>query len=486
MIFFTLLISCDNSDAVDAAEVPDCSEIEGKSWVKGDGSMSNPFQIESVEHLYYLAQKVNDTLAIIPNDFKNKYFKLVSDIDLGCKSWNPIGGQKPYSFEGYFDGNNKTITNVTINSPDKKYVGFFGAMGYYSTIENLNLKGDIIGGNYVGAIAGLSESIRITNCSFTGNITGNNYVGGLVGLKSNYGANVAYIKNCMVKGTVKGSAYLGGIAGSSSKNEIENCSVNLTSFDATDTGGGITGSSSNDKIINCSFVGDIRGKNHLGGVSGSASYTNIEFCNFNGSIVGFYRIGGIVGIASLYTKISKCHNKGVIEATGTVAGGIVGELYNSTIELSYNIGNIKAVKRCGGIVGRCSALNYSKSRIENCYNTGQLTGAFYVGGIIGGAGGSISEIYYCYNIGSVPNTNIYVGDNDYIATHDEDGYYIITVSCYYLGGDKKYSRQGISKSILEMKSETFINELNGASITSWMADKTSTINSGYPILYWQK
>ena len=490
IIFYTVLFSC-GSETVnpsDNEEVPiesDCKEIIPSIWVKGNGSISNPYQIETAEHLFYLAQKVNDTLSTNANDYRSKYFKLVSDIDLNCKSWTPIGGLKTnYVFDGHFDGNNKSITNMNINYPDKQYVGFFGIIGYNSSIENLNLKGDISGGDFVGGIVGTSNSKSIINSSFTGNITGNDNVGGLIGFEISNG--IILIENCSFNGTIKGNIKTGGIIGRSVRNTLENCSVNLTSLNAKVEVGGITGYSSGDTIKNCFSLGDIGGENMVGGVTGWAEFsTNIEDSNFNGSLSGKTKIGGIVGYLSGNSKISKCYNKGLIETSGVEVGGIVGNLYNGTVELSYNIGNISGIARCGGIVGRCDALNNKISYVENCYNAGQIICNSLAAGIVGGAG--IANINYCYNIGLVPNTSRGISGNDNIVVYDYDGF-STTVNvdfCYFLEGDNQFSTDGISKSISEMKSGTFVNELNGTTNILWKSDISLNVNNGFPILNWQ-
>ena len=66
--------------------------------------------------------------------------------------------------EYYNDGNNKTISNLTINNSSNSTVGLFGCIED-GTVENLTLSGATITGNdYVGGIAGQSISSTIQNC----------------------------------------------------------------------------------------------------------------------------------------------------------------------------------------------------------------------------------------------------------------------------------------------------------------------------------
>ena len=102
--------------------------------------------------------------------------KLTADIDLSdfChaaddskieKSWVPIGNSNN-KYQGTFDGNNKTITNLYINASQLN-VGLFGCT-YEGTIKNLTF-----------------EYANVTNT--------NNYVGVLVG-KAFWGSTLQNIK----------------------------------------------------------------------------------------------------------------------------------------------------------------------------------------------------------------------------------------------------------------------------------------------------
>ena len=90
------------------------------SWTKGDGSKNNPYQIESISHLQFLAEKVNSG-----ESYENTYFILVNDLDLSAVcgyigsdtiSWMPIGDEK-HPFKGNFNGGNHQIKNLFIQKP---------------------------------------------------------------------------------------------------------------------------------------------------------------------------------------------------------------------------------------------------------------------------------------------------------------------------------------------------------------------------------
>ncbi len=87
------------------------------SWTKGNGTPGNPYQIENVAHLQYLAEQVNKG-----NTYADTFFILTNHLDLSSVcgingsdtvSWTPIGNEKN-PFKGVFKGGNHTINNLFI------------------------------------------------------------------------------------------------------------------------------------------------------------------------------------------------------------------------------------------------------------------------------------------------------------------------------------------------------------------------------------
>lgn len=108
------------------------------SWTKGSGTETNPYQIETAEHLAYLTQSTKDW-----TNYKDEYFILANNIDLGGKEWMPIGLDKDEAFRGNFDGNGKTIANLYIKSTTLKYAGLFGYI-HGGEIKNLGIVGEVV------------------------------------------------------------------------------------------------------------------------------------------------------------------------------------------------------------------------------------------------------------------------------------------------------------------------------------------------------
>jgi len=94
----------------------------------GDGTMANPWQIATLDNLYWLSQTTTEWVA-------DKYFIQTADIDAANTStWSSGAGFSPVGtaalpFYGNYDGDSKTISNLHINRPTLADVGLFGYVG---------------------------------------------------------------------------------------------------------------------------------------------------------------------------------------------------------------------------------------------------------------------------------------------------------------------------------------------------------------------
>ena len=229
-------------------------------------------------------------------------------------SWDPIGNSDN-KYQGTFDGNGKTISNLYINVTSG-YAGFFGYANEGGCIKNITFDNakvkstndDYCIGILVGAAGSCIENIKtLVNCS----VEGKNYVGGIVGkAKGN-------ISNCENHAMVKGSYTVGGIAGSSE--------------------------GSGTSISSCANYGDVKGTgNRVGGMVGYFDLGTIQNCANYGNIMGSDVVGNLIGYAT------KCHldnvlGTGNVTATSTSAnrvGLLVGHIINSSSTasgiLAYN------------------------------------------------------------------------------------------------------------------------------------------------------
>ena len=130
-----------------------CLNAQTATPPEGDGSAQNPYQIATLENLYWLTQNSNQW---------NKQFIQTADINAhDSKNWDkgkgfsPIGSESN-PFTGYYNGNDHTIENVTINRTNTDYIGVFGYVsGGALTIENLGVTDANVGGrNFTGILIG--------------------------------------------------------------------------------------------------------------------------------------------------------------------------------------------------------------------------------------------------------------------------------------------------------------------------------------------
>jgi hypothetical protein len=203
----------------------------------GTGEPCDPYQIATAADLIALGET--------PADY-DKHFILTSDIDLdpnlsGGKVFDnavispirgfarPIGPVRPI-FTGVFDGNGRTIRNLTIRGKD--YLGLFGALGPSSAVSNLGLEAvDVNGtGTGIASLASYNYYGCVVGCYSVGAVRGLSLVGGFV--SCNYGN----IINCYDAGAVSGYDTVGGFVGNNIGNISNSHSISRVSGNQ-DTGG---------------------------------------------------------------------------------------------------------------------------------------------------------------------------------------------------------------------------------------------------------
>ncbi len=160
-----------------------------------DTQTSTVTEIATVADLQAFASAVNDG-----ETYAGKTVKLTADIDLANIQWQPIGGDSVY-FAGEFDGNGKTISNLT-NTQDISRKGLFGLVEkcyiHDLTLKNVKFSGDTTGAR-IGALAGnlqyynVIENVTVDGLDYDLNDT-DGLIGGLAGYSW-----TSYVKNCVVK-----------------------------------------------------------------------------------------------------------------------------------------------------------------------------------------------------------------------------------------------------------------------------------------------
>ncbi len=334
--------------------------------LKGEGTESNPYLVESGADLAYIAGEVNKVAAKAMT-FSGKYFKLTQSIDLNGHELF-IGGSSEWAtrqiFAGMFDGNHCTIR------------GLKNSRSLFAAVEGGWLK----------------------NLSVYGTVTGAGNLGGIVG----YVANGGILENLTSYVTVNGTSTLGGIVANAENNAstVINC-VNYGNVTGSSWNiGGIAGSGGHD-VLGCVNFGNVHstGSDNIGGIAGTTKNTgSISDCYNYGNISSVHgRVGGIVGW--LNKLVVNCVNYGSINA-GWDSGGVVGyvnEGESAVIKNCINNGNVKGNTGIGGIFGFNHA-SAGSILIKDCINNGEVAGTWGVGGI---AGNTKAEISGCVNNGKL-------------------------------------------------------------------------------------
>ncbi len=245
----------------------------GQAVANGVVKSGNTYLISSAEGLQWFNDQANKN----GKSFGGTTVKLTCDIDMQNAAWLPAGQNFKYDyadlgysntvqFNGVFDGNGKTISNIKItgltgdqvnalsttvpagssNSDHSMYsVGFIGYAN--GTVKNLTIKNsEVVGFHYVGTILGYSDAASLIDNCHVENVTVSashlsedqcgDKVGGIVG-NLNDTVSGADIKNCSVKNSeITGSRDVGQVIGCAQNgSSYENCTaVNVTVSDAGD------------------------------------------------------------------------------------------------------------------------------------------------------------------------------------------------------------------------------------------------------------
>uniref|UniRef100_UPI003FEED476 hypothetical protein n=1 Tax=Prevotella sp. TaxID=59823 RepID=UPI003FEED476 len=296
----------------------------GGAWAqtppsKGDGSADKPYKISTAAELAWFRDQVNSgnnrVSATLTEDIDLAEFCHAADGTTYTDelSWTPITW-----FQGTFDGNGKTISNLYINATSN-YTGFFG-YAYVGSIKNItfdNARVKNTGGYNFGILVGNAGSCIIENIKTLANcsVEGENYVGGIAGVAN------GNISNCENRATVKGIRYLGGVVAAYFGNSITSCANYGVVTGSGESVGGIAGYFNSGTIQNSANYGDVTGTDNVGNLIGLA-----EECNLN----------NVLGTGNVTATSAKLAGLlvGNIRKSSSTASGILA--YNSSAKLTIN------------------------------------------------------------------------------------------------------------------------------------------------------
>ena len=366
-------------------------------------------------------------------------------------------------FAGNFDGKDKSLSNLYINSTSK--AAFFGLIDKSIEIKNLslvscNIKGKEQAAGLVGFAAG---NLKINNISVSGNIEStstSDYAGGIIG----FATFDLEINNCSNSSNVTSNSITGGIISMNSSNNIviNNCwNSGVIISSSSGSAGGIAGQCKG-KITNCYNTREVNSSAAAGGIIGVDNGGSIINC-YNKGIIESTVSGGIFGNCGSNLEIVNCFNNGEIQGNG-IAGGIQGSGSNTVISNCYNFKGITSNNKAGGISGEAKS-------ITKCFNSGKVEvkgDSNPVGGITGGINGG--SITYCHNTGSVIGGSINGEIHPYLQVDNTNDYLKkdVNATTYKNAVEKTQAEMDEIMSV-----QNFVNLMNSY-VTGNNADSTKT------------
>lgn len=523
------------------------------TYLRGAGTEDNPFLISSPNDLAYFRKQVADSAGKITYYANNNtsstaktktanvsFYKLTCDIYYNdpngdeWKSWTAsvaptngggsvhtwaspgYGDETTRRFQGHFDGDGHTIYGLYIVQTDQNCVGFLGT-ARYATITDLTLsKGFVKGANLVGGFVGKAMvGVDLVNCTSYLRVRGTNGVGGLVGGNAVNGSSLSSdiditseasipsfaVYNCINKASVSGTKFVGGVVGyvsaGAARVQIEKCRNSAAVTADTSCAGGILGGTykvdgyGHGTVRDCVNSGKITGGtgSFTGGIVGCGRAVDIYSCTNSGTVgmtgkyVGGISGGGNTADALANGKIVNCYNSADVTGT-TYAGGIVGVAKSINVNSCANVGNVTGTSYVGGISGRSGGASDKRdTELYDCYNTGSVTstdGSITVAGIVGEAycEGTVDDNKYvkvkrCVNIGAVSSGNALAYSTSTLQTADGSGLFVyrFAATCFGLSGVNS-AFDGCTE-VETLSSPAVLKKLNSETGGTWSA--------GYPL-----
>ncbi|OYP64809.1 GLUG motif-containing protein [Prevotella sp. P2-180] len=312
------------------------AEVTTSQPKNGDGSAMSPYEITTAAELAWFRDWVN---AGNPTACA----RLEADIDMSsvCHaanesksvaelSWEPISDWSKVSasgkfWYGTFDGNNKTISNLYINTTAQRS-GLFG----YITNKDASERGSV-------------KNIKFENVSVTSSAYG-------LGVLAGQAINTDISGITVNSGTVNGTEYCGGIVGYLGGSSLSGCInkidiVGGSSDDNTNIGGIVGSAEGSCSITNCANYGDVKGNRMVGGIAGSADETTIENVFSSGDVTCIVTISSVTCTGLVVGNITQ---------NVTISGNVI---YNSEANLSY--GTTQQAAKAFGYIYSSSAVTES-------------------------------------------------------------------------------------------------------------------------------
>jgi hypothetical protein len=362
-----------------------CGEASMATFALGDGTSVDPYIVTN-----------SAQLAALTLNNSSVHYRQECDLDLvaaGYTNWPGIG-TGTNKFQGVYDGNSKTISNVSISVSTAGRGLFNQTSG--SAISNLSLDSVTIRGatfDDIGGLIGVAFNTSVSSVTVSGLTMSRlgGRIGGLIGnlrLSSGHSS----IEDVSLTGSINATRFLGGVvgniewdSGSSATLAMSAVVSNLEITSEKDDVGGVIGRfrvPSDYASINLSDV--------------SASGSIKPFIQSNGNLsFGGTKVGGLIGnidvdggefiIASGFADVS-------VSATSAYVGGLIGRLhgagYSATISSSVAYGDVTGSSQVGGLIGEFDLGTGSSALISDA----EAHGAVSTSGSSGESGGLVGRV----------------------------------------------------------------------------------------------
>lgn len=369
------------------------------SGQNGKGTSANPFRISTIAQWQQLESD---------DRHWDKQYILQNDLDFAGEERTPVGTfLKP--FTGRFNGNDKTLKNFKLSTPEVDN-GLFGMIGTGGRVISLTLENVLVGGggssgalagrvreggidechvrevqvhgHTVGGLVGKLEGTKLEECSAEGQVQSTGPSGGLVGAAlpwdNGAGALISEIRQCEVSGgKATGTRQIGGLVGLSEAAQIFDCTVDAE-VEGTDKVGGLAGHQIRGFIAGCTVQADCSASDDVGGIAGLIEGESwIQFSSFTGQVTCAYENGGGLAGRSLEGSFNSCTVDGTVTGKD-YTGGLVGKASDSFFQFCEFDGTVFGSTNTGGFVGFLTASNVVFGEVK-----GSVTGKQETGGIVG-------------------------------------------------------------------------------------------------------
>jgi len=254
-----------------------------------------------------------EAICNIPGSSKKQY-ELTADIDFGGKTskcWGKID-----NFTGTFNGNNHTISNLTVTSKSGKLD--CGTI-YVSESGKSNESSKVNGLGFVQMNNGVIENLRFDHIDIVTKQDSYQFIGVVAAYNAGT-INNCLVTNCTITTTEEsgGLCYVGGVVGYDNSGEISNVAFINTEDDVV----------FNIKSERC-YLGGIAGESYAANINNVYVYQQDKDVDRCGGILGVAEAleGGWTGrdVPAYFTNCVNCLAPSIIYAYGQSVGPLVKE-----------------------------------------------------------------------------------------------------------------------------------------------------------------